>query len=620
MYFFHPIQQSAQQIYHSALALSPTSSQLHKLYLQSVVDNQISHVAAYSGAPGTWGSLLRTIDVRPRQLTCTTAAAQWIIAVCEDIVNIYDAVTFALQQSLCAPEAVMKIQGSPDMSTLFFVHWLSVTAWDLQTGGLVHTFQTQSEINDIAVSTTGDHVACGLSDGSVVFWDVHTKEEGEGFREGQPVVTLYWMSALELVVSTQSSVYICDIFAHKISASFSIPGHVWGMVYSPLEKGEFLVGTSQQVKGVSQVLCSFEIIKHVEGLSWIYLQKEALFEWQQPEVYHGTLLYPTLVGEEIACITLPSGVQSFNTKSCSPTNNPPLLKAATSMAVSLNRNLVVGTKDSIQIFSFDVLASGEVHNDICVSKVYPLGGKHIICVFQETESLTLLESETLQELRTRDSALLRSSLADRSPSVRGLFIRGLVAEFGIPAVMQAWESGTPLPEWTEAPGESAPLGELSPECTRVVTVYGSPWRGVRVKDAKDGTILANLLPADDDLRAGEVYDLTFDSETRFYLKIDRPGWHVQIPHDIMASGPGDYYSHTIIRGAPVHLSEPRETPPYTLDENCEWVLDAESRKICWISPGNVRRGNSCHFWAGLSLIMVGDDGVVRKLTFKEPGC
>ena len=66
------------------------------------------------------------------------------------------------------------------------------------------------------------------------------------------------------------------------------------------------------------------------------------------------------------------------------------------------------------------------------------------------------------------------------------------------------------------------------------------------------------------------------------------------------------------------LSEPRATPPYTLDANCEWALDRCSRKVCWISPGNLRRGNGGHFWAGLSLVMVGDDGVVRKIFFKEP--
>ena len=76
----------------------------------------------------------------------------------------------------------------------------------------------------------------------------------------------------------------------------------------------------------------------------------------------------------------------------------------------------------------------------------------------------------------------------------------------------------------------------------------------------------------------------------------------------------------ITRGEPVPLLEPRVKPPYSLDANCEWVLDGESGKICWMTPGNLRRGDGGHFWAGLSLVMVGDDGVVRKVTFKEPDC
>jgi hypothetical protein len=142
---------------------------------------------------------------------------------------------------------------------------------------------------------------------------------------------------------------------------------------------------------------------------------------------------------------------------------------------------------------------------------------------------------------------------------------------------------------------------------------------LRVEDAKDGTILVNLPLGNDYFGTGKVYNVTFDSETRFYLKVDGPGRHVQIPHDIILS-PSGPYSHTIIKGKPVPFSESRATPPYTLDANCEWVVDAESRKICWISPGNVRRGNGGHFWAGLSLVMVGDDGVVRKLTLKESDC
>ena len=145
----------------------------------------------------------------------------------------------------------------------------------------------------------------------------------------------------------------------------------------------------------------------------------------------------------------------------------------------------------------------------------------------------------------------------------------------------------------------------------------SPRRELHVKDAEDGTIIANLSLGEDNSEMGEVYDLIFDSETGFHLKADGPGRHIQIPYDIIPS-PSGPHSHTITGREPVSLSEPRATPPYALDANCEWVVDAESRKICWISPGNVRRGNGGHFWAGLSLVMVGGDGVVRKVSFREP--
>jgi hypothetical protein len=116
---------------------------------------------------------------------------------------------------------------------------------------------------------------------------------------------------------------------------------------------------------------------------------------------------------------------------------------------------------------------------------------------------------------------------------------------------------------------------------------------------------------------GEVYDVTFNSTTRFHLKIDGPGQRILIPYDIIPS-PSGPHSHMIVKAESAPLSEPRATPPYTLDANCEWVVDAESRRICWVSPGNVRRGDGGHFWAGLELVMVGGDGVVRKLSFREP--
>ena len=611
MHFFHPIQKCAQQVYHTAIPLSPTSSHLQKYCLQSVLDNQLSLVTTFSGAPDTWGLLLRTIDIRPRQLTSIATSVHGIIAACGDLVNIYDPVTFVLQQSLSIPEPATKIQDSPDGSVLFFTHSFSISVWDVQTGGLIHTFTVQSKISDIAVSTTGDHIACGSSDGSITTWDIHTKKgNGKRLGYGQPVITICWVSPLELVVATQRSLYVHNIISNEVLHTLYMHGKVWGMVClvnKVTDEGEILVGMSWLGAGASW--CSFEISKYKGGLLSSLRS--------QPLTHHGQLSQPVLAGEEIVCITQPTGVQSFNTKSYNSTN-PPLLDAAASMAVSLNRNIVARTKDSIQVFSLDVLKSGKIRDVVRLSHVYPLDENHIICIVQPTRNLALLELETLRELRPEDdTSPLRSLPLYQSPSVRSPFGRGPAAEFGVSVVIEAWESGTPLPEWTESTNEDGLLCGLSPERTHIVTIYGSPRRGLRVKDAKDGTILANL-PLDDDLATGEVYALTFDSETRFHLKIDGPGQHIQIHYDITAS-PSGSYSHTITKGEPAPLPEPRKTSPYSLDANFEWVLDTESRKVCWIPPRNIRRVSGGHFWVGLSLVMVGDDGVVRKLSFKEPG-
>ena len=302
MHFFHPIQQCAQQVYHTAVPLSPTSSWLHRSCLPSVMENQLSYVTAFAGAPSTWGTLLTTINTRPRQLTCVVASVGGIIAACEDLVNVYDAVTFVLQQSLHPPEAVTKIEGSPDGSVLFFAHSSSVTMWDIQTGGHINTFTTQSKINDLAISTTGKHIACGSSDGSVMVWDPYTKEKDKVFWNSQPIVAICGVSSHEFVVATKSSLCIHDILDDKTSSK-TIPGKVWGMVYLGYKK-EFLVGTS----AVGQEKCFFVNIEYRRLCSsYPTAQRES---YRQSPMHSGQLSKPTLVGEDVLCITgKGSGVQ-----------------------------------------------------------------------------------------------------------------------------------------------------------------------------------------------------------------------------------------------------------------------------------------------------------------------
>jgi WD40 repeat protein len=586
-------------------------------------------VIAFLGAADKWGLLLTKIDVRPRQLTCIATFARKIVAACDDIVYIYDAVTFVLRQSLRIPETATKIQGSPDESTLFVAHSYSITMWDVQTGGLTHTFTTQSEISDIAVSTTGDRIACGSSDGSITFWNTRTKQEGECFGNVEPVVAIFWLSPRKLAVATQGTVFTHDIGVGETSSYFFAPGRVWGMVCASLGGSEFLVGTSRSGKGTGRNSSFLGITTSKQGRASEPWEPNLLFTRTPPRAGE-ELSSLVLADKVIACITPPKGVRSFDTESWDSMGDPPVLDAATSVAVSLNRNIVAQTEDSIQIFSLDALTSGEARNDARVSHVYPLGAKHIICLLQPNRHLTILELRTLRELSTHRAPTPRREHsrwggdlppgllpADPPPSVGALLCHGFVAELGVQAVMQAWRSDSPLPEWTEAADEDVRLSALSPDSIWVVTFYSSPRRELRAKRIDDGTVIANLALGDEDLEMGKVYDVAFDSQSRFHLKIDKPGWTIQIPYDMTPSAEGRYLYTITKAGEPVALPEPREIPPYTLDANCEWVVDAESRKICWIS-GNVRRGGGGHFWVGLSLVMVGDDGVVRKVTFVKP--
>ena len=539
--------------------------------------------------------------------------------------DIYDAVTGVLQQSLSAPEIVTKIQASPDGFTLFFSHSTSVTMWDVQTGGLIHTFTMQFGINDTAVSTTGDRIACGLSNGSVAFWNIRTKEGGRGNGNGQPVVTICWLSPMELAVATWNSVYILEVPSSITSNTISIPGHIWGMVCL---HDKLLVGCSPPDTGTLGQ--KVEIILHRHPTQNVFHERQSamrlgqlVLQERQSAMHHRQLTHPVIVGNEIVCITPTSGVQLFSTKSHSWTNNPPLLGAATSVTISLNRNLVVQTKDSIQIFSIGVLEDHKDRNDIHTSGIYPLGENHVLC-FQSTGHVALLKSETMQELSPDDISPFQPLAEDQAPStpvprssepIHELLI-SLLRRRDLSLAMDAWRSGTPLAR-EELTGYDLPMIGLSPEHAMIVTVDRVPEGDILVEDTKHGTALAQLPQRDGEPRMVDVYGLTFDSETRFNLKIDGPEGHVQIPYDIIAS-PSGSTPYTIIKGEPVPLSEPRAIPPYTLDANCEWVLDAKSRKICWISPSNLRRGSGGHFWVGRSLVMVGDDGVVRRVIFKEP--
>ena len=71
------------------------------------------------------------------------------------------------------------------------------------------------------------------------------------------------------------------------------------------------------------------------------------------------------------------------------------------------------------------------------------------------------------------------------------------------------------------------------------------------------------------------------------------------------------------RAHPSFPEWPRGRGSLDLDETQEWVVSG-SKKICWIPPGYIGSVQPSYHWIGHSLVMAGQDGVLRKLTFRSP--
>jgi hypothetical protein len=231
------------------------------------------------------------------------------------------------------------------------------------------------------VSQTGGHIACCLSDGSVALRNAHTKHE-DILRGIQPAVTIRWLSFVELAVATKNYTYFVNINTGGTKIADCVLNPVWGMVV--LSSDEVAVGTSLLDTAGEQESCIFSSMKRTQRSTWSQIPS-----YHTDGGFRGQLTSPMHIGNKIVCVTPPNGVRAFDTPGHHWTQ-PPLLEKAKSLAASLNRNLVVQTEDSVQIFSFDVLASDTSGKDERPSHVYPLGENHAVCLLANRH-LTIIE-------------------------------------------------------------------------------------------------------------------------------------------------------------------------------------------------------------------------------------
>lgn len=167
-------------------------------------------------------------------------AGQRIAVVCEgDTISVYDAVTAVLRLSLNAPRQVIKVEGSPDGSVLFFAHQnaCEITVRDTQTGGLVYPLTTTFEISDIAVSLGGKYLASYSSDGTFEFWEVESRH-GDSHFLGRVVECICWLEPEDQVALVlKGAVVILEVTTGSALQTFPVGQSVWEIAFLQIDIG-----------------------------------------------------------------------------------------------------------------------------------------------------------------------------------------------------------------------------------------------------------------------------------------------------------------------------------------------------------------------------------------------
>ena len=164
------------------------------------------------------------------------------------------------------------------------------------------------------------------------------------------------------------------------------------------------------------------------------------------------------------------------------------------------------------------------------------------------------------------------------------------------------------PKWTVKINGLPSIGGISPSGVHLVTLGDMfTLNHIFLWDTRKGRVKAHL-------RADLIYplDITFDSDMRFSFQYDT----YFVPY-VVSSSEFPISCHWITRQEPTSLVKGSQRKRYTVDDTYEWVI-SDSKRVCWIPLGYIGSGQPSYCWDGNSLFMVGQDGTLRKLTFREP--
>ena len=597
MHFFHLIQQYASHIHHSALPLSP------KLEFHSRILSEKTKIIGFHGRPRAWGIVVRTIAASSRRFACMTTFGHRIAVACDDgTVDIYDSITGVLRLSLSSVAPVRAMSGSPDGSILFCAHQaLSITSWDIQTGGLIHTLVLERDAEELAISLTGRYLACGSSNNSVRAWEVANQMEGAVMWTRSPATHFCWLEQEEyLAVSEGVSVDIWDIVAGTTLSSFTIPHPVHYMVYSQKLNRLAFTATFPDETAIT-------IINHQHRIPII---PPTISHWIRQKF---TCFAFSPATEEFVCGMETHGLQILHvfTERWRHVEYPHTMTSVSSLP---NRTLAAEFAGSgVQLLDLDGEYTAFRQPTIPLT-LHPFDHDQIIAILPtRRDRIVLLELATLSQLLAIPIQETHKTPTDRTHVLCASLDNNMAVycfKDWDRAYLQLWKFNNIHPKWTAEIGEFPSIGGISPEGTRILTFHDiDNQTSICVWDTTSGRLRAQLR-----IDAIRPFDITFDSEEEFYSHHDT--YSVPYVIDVFSSSAPASSGHSIDRCDPQPLIGGPRKRCYDVDDTYEWVVSG-SKKVCWIPPGYIGLGQPSYWWVGHSLVMAGQDGTLRRLTFRE---
>jgi WD40 repeat protein len=592
---------------------------------------------SFSSLSARWGDVLRTIKAESGRFTHMAVAGQRIVTVCgNSTINVYDAVTGVLRLTLKTLRRVTNIAGSWDGSILFCAHqgFHGISLWDMQTGGLIHTFAAKSEISNITVSLTGRYLASCSPDGTVRFWNVESRREGSRSWDNR-VVHMCWLEPEDHVaLGFRKTVVVLEMTTGRALHIFSVgPGiglraipvgeRVGGIAYSA---GQYRLAVCLTSRTESRIV----VLDIRTGLVSVSFPLTDLVSF----TFSGN-------GGRVVCASGTNDLRFFDTTILRPQwyNYPSNFESIASISLLRSGHLVVNAGDSIQLLATEYAQPSYAGLDPGVSCVYPLNNSRAICAYsRDHNDVYILDTEALKTL-----ANYRIESGPPGPSspllITCVSLDQYIAVLCIPEHGQFASRleviGSVLPQWESPLLPPLPSSAISPDGKTMIIAgrYGSSRWKINVRRVSDGRILSVLIWEGESPR-----NIGFTSDTQFYVEHGAKNDDKEALASITASATTEAQFHTKdlrvdrrIR-ATFALTPAEErvdlqelswrwippASPYELDESLEWVVDGKSRKVCWLPPDYVSGVENGYFFVGSSIVTAGRDGILRKLTFREP--